>query len=295
MRRSTGSRSAGGCRQEGSRGFSVSRDRFLWVSRSAMGGSVIEGSLGLFTPRSRLVERCAAVSTNSPTCRPGQCRRQFRYDGNQNLLGFGEELRHIVGITELARLAEQGEGFPCAEHQIIRDGCLIVDPHRPPPPSTLGTLERSSHMPCQRRVIYCNIKRKLKGCAVTVDGSRTRPVMADRVAAIPIDRRLAHRIEDAAPRRCQLGHFDHGAWVALVQKIDEWPAWGFAPLVDRPAVHNRPIEQFVIVLRPARPVLQALMPSGEKVAIHAGVVSRCWINSSWTSPELASAMVRWMS
>src|SRR6516162_1421498 len=151
------------------------------------------------------------------------------------------------------------------------------------------------HAASEMRHLTHSVKKKLKGCVVTNEGSPARPVAADRVAAIPIDRRLAHRIEDAAPRRCQLGHFDHGAWVALVQKIDEWPAWGFAPLADRPAVLDRPNEQFVIVLRPARPVLQALMPSGEKVAIHAGVVSRCWINSSWTSPELASAMVRWMS
>src|SRR6516164_1656300 len=160
MRRSTGSRSAGGCRQEGSRGFSVSRDRFLWVSRSAIGGSVIEGSLGLFTRGRRSAERCTAVSANSPARRSGQRPRQFRDDGNQNLLGFGEELRHIVGITELTRLAEQGEGFPGAEHQIVRDGRLIIDPHRPPPPSALGTRRGSSRMPRQRCVTY---RIKLKG------------------------------------------------------------------------------------------------------------------------------------
>jgi len=62
-------------------------------------------------------------------------------------------------------------------------------------------------MPRQRRVTYrIKLKRKLKDRVAMVDGSPMRPVVADRIAALPIDGRGAHRVEDAAPGRRQLGH-----------------------------------------------------------------------------------------
>ncbi len=75
-------------------------------------------------------------------------------------------------------------------------------------------------MPRQRRVTN---RIKLKGYAVTGNGSPARPVVADRITAIPIDRRSAHCIEDAAARRRQLGHLDYSAGVALVpgMTVDE--------------------------------------------------------------------------
>src|SRR5215472_10685065 len=111
---------------------------------------------------------------------------------------------------------------------------------------------------------------RLKGCAVADVGSAAGPVVTDRMTAVPIDRRLADRIEDLAARRRQLGHLDHRAGMALVQKIDERPARSLAALADYPAVLDGPVEPLVIVFGPARPVLQTLVPGGEKVAVHAG-------------------------
>src|SRR5271166_279351 len=110
---------------------------------------------------------------------------------------------------------------------------------------------------------------RLKRCTVTGTGSPARPVVAHRVAAVPIDRCLAHCIEDTSTGWCQLSHLDHGAGVALVQKIDERTAWGLPALAYPPTVLDGPVEPLVIILGPARPVLQALVPGREKLPVNA--------------------------
>jgi hypothetical protein len=83
-----------------------------------------------------------------------------------------------------------------------------------------------------------------------------------RIGSLPSQPTAASRTASKIRRRV-------GVSSAISITVPGWPSWGFAPLADRPAVLDRPIEQFVIVHRPARPVLQALVPSGEKIAIHA--------------------------
>jgi hypothetical protein len=62
--------------------------------------------------------------------------------------------------------------------------------------------------------------------------------------------------------------------VAFVEEIDKGPARALAALADDPAVLDRAVEQLVVVLGPARPVLQPLMTGREKIAVHArGVVT----------------------
>src|SRR5437868_13115118 len=84
-----------------------------------------------------------------------------------------------------------------------------------------------------------------------------RPVLADRVASVPADRRLAHRVEDAHAGRRRLGHLDNRAGVAFVEEIDEGTPRRVALLADLPAARQRAFADLMIVLRPARPVLHA--------------------------------------
>ena len=51
-----------------------------------------------------------------------------------------------------------------------------------------------------------------------------RPSGADRVVAVPPDRRLAHRVEDAPAHRRGMRHLDGRAGMALVAEIHEAPA-----------------------------------------------------------------------
>src|SRR5258705_11865540 len=96
-----------------------------------------------------------------------------------------------------------------------------------------------------------------------------RPVLPDRVASVPADRRLAHRVEDAHPGRRRLGHFDDRAGMAFVQEVDERSARRVALLADLPAARQRTLADPIVVLRPARPLLHARMPGAEKVAVAA--------------------------
>src|ERR1700680_1613774 len=64
------------------------------------------------------------------------------------------------------------------------------------------------------------------------DMSPARPVVADRVASVPTGGGFADRVEDAAPRRGHLGHFDDRAGMALVEEIDERDTRGLAALAD---------------------------------------------------------------
>jgi hypothetical protein len=57
--------------------------------------------------------------------------------------------------------------------------------------------------------------------------------------------------------------------VAFVAQIYERSARAFALLADRIAVRQRAPQVGLVVDRPAGPVLHALMPGGEEVAVHA--------------------------
>src|SRR5436305_2723273 len=103
--------------------------------------------------------------------------------------------------------------------------------------------------------------------------SALRPFVADWIAAVPADRRLAHRIEDAHAGRGRLGHLDHCAGMTFGQKIDKGPARRVALLTDLPAALERPFADLVIVLGPTRPVLHSLMAAREKIAVEAGAVA----------------------
>src|SRR5258707_4859451 len=100
--------------------------------------------------------------------------------------------------------------------------------------------------------------------------SPARPVPADRVASVPAGGCFADRIEDAAPRRGQLGHLDDCAGMTLVEEIDERAARALAALADRPAVLHGPVEQLIVVLGPARPMLHRLVTGRDKLPIDAG-------------------------
>jgi hypothetical protein len=121
-------------------------------------------------------------------------------------------------------------------------------------------------MPRQRRVTDCF---RLKGYRIPNEDLPVRPLMTDWAAAIPIDCGFTHCIEDATADRRQFGHLDHGAGVAFIRKIDKRSARCFTPLPYCPTLLNRPIDELVIVLGPARLVLQTLVTGGKKVAIHA--------------------------
>src|SRR5204863_8302589 len=95
--------------------------------------------------------------------------------------------------------------------------------------------------------------------------SALRPFVADWIAAVPADRRLAHRGEDAHAGRGRLGHLDHCAGMTLVQEIDKGSARRVALLADLPAALERPFADLVVVLGPARPMLHSLMPGAEKI------------------------------
>src|ERR1700730_2384508 len=99
------------------------------------------------------------------------------------------------------------------------------------------------------------------------------PVHPDRVAAVPADRRLAHRVEDAHPGRRRLGDLDDRARMAFIEKIDERPARRVALLADLPAAVERALADLMVVFGPARPVLDPLMAGGEKVAVEARAVA----------------------
>ena len=100
-----------------------------------------------------------------------------------------------------------------------------------------------------------------------------RPLAADWIAAVPADSSVADRIKNAHPCGCGVRHLDHRARVALVAEIDKTAARTVAFLADRAAGGQGALVDLVIVLWPARPMLHALVPSGEEVAIHAGRIA----------------------
>ena len=100
-----------------------------------------------------------------------------------------------------------------------------------------------------------------------------RPLAADWIAAIPTDSSVADRIEDTHPCGRGVRHLDHRSRVALIAEIDKTAARTIALLADRVAGRQGALVDLVIVLWPARPMLHALMPSGEEVAIHAGRIA----------------------
>src|SRR5438270_2105137 len=103
--------------------------------------------------------------------------------------------------------------------------------------------------------------------------SALRPFVADRIAAVPADRRRAHRIEDAHAGRGRLGHLDHRARMTFVQKIDKGSARRVALLTDLPAALERPFADLVVILGPTRPVLHSLMAGAEKISVEARAVA----------------------
>src|SRR5262249_37897475 len=97
-----------------------------------------------------------------------------------------------------------------------------------------------------------------------------RPAPADRVAAVPADGGGADRVEDPAARLGHVGHLDHRSGMAFVPEIDEAAARAVALLADRVPRPKRLLQDVVVVDRPARPVLHALVTGSEEIAIHAG-------------------------
>src|ERR1043165_4556566 len=103
--------------------------------------------------------------------------------------------------------------------------------------------------------------------------SALRPLVADWIAPVPADRRFADRIEDAHAGRGRLGHFDHCAGMAFVQKIDERASGCVALLTDLPAALQGVLADCVVVLGPARPVLHSLMAGGQEVSVEARAIA----------------------
>src|SRR5437763_7250626 len=97
--------------------------------------------------------------------------------------------------------------------------------------------------------------------------SALRPFVADWIAAVPADRRLAHRGEDAHAGRGRLGHLDHCAGMTLVQEIDKGSARRVALLADLPADIERPFAELVVVRGPARPVLHFMILGGVSIEL----------------------------
>src|SRR3990172_2205844 len=104
-------------------------------------------------------------------------------------------------------------------------------------------------------------------------GHSGRLLPADGIAAVPALGDRADLVEGAAARRRQVRHLDHRAWMALVPEIDEAPAGAVALLTRRVAAGERPLVQRVVVLGPARPVLQPLVPGRQEVTVHAGGIA----------------------
>src|SRR4051812_44685791 len=76
------------------------------------------------------------------------------------------------------------------------------------------------------------LHRPASGLAEADTGS-TRPLGADRIAAVPACRSGTDRVENAHPRGRRVRHLDHRAWMALVAEIDEAAARAVALLADR--------------------------------------------------------------
>jgi hypothetical protein len=92
----------------------------------------------------RFAERRETVALIRAACRPCQCRH-FQHDRGQDRFGFGQKLRHIIVVTAIVRLAEQGDGFPSAEHQVVGNGGLLLVGILCLAPGALGT--PWSHLP----------------------------------------------------------------------------------------------------------------------------------------------------
>jgi hypothetical protein len=90
---------------------------------------VIEGCLPRLNSDSSFPEQLTSAITNAWARRPRQCGH-FQYDGDQDRLGFPQQLCQAGHVTTLASLSEQCDRLPYAEHQVIGDGILIVIMHR---------------------------------------------------------------------------------------------------------------------------------------------------------------------
>src|SRR4029077_10579765 len=78
-----------------------------------------------------------------------------------------------------------------------------------------------------------------------------RPVHADGIAAVPVQRGLAHLIKGAHAHGRRLRHLNDRAGVPLIEKIDERTARGVTLLADLPTGCQRALADLMIVHRPA--------------------------------------------
>src|SRR5262249_49968295 len=100
-------------------------------------------------------------------------------------------------------------------------------------------------------------------------GSRG-PLAAYGIATVPALSGRADLVEDAAARRREVGHLDDRAWMPLLGEVHEPPAGAIALLADGVAVGEGAFVARVVILGPARPVLQPLAPGGQEIPPHAG-------------------------
>src|SRR3984893_7538795 len=78
-----------------------------------------------------------------------------------------------------------------------------------------------------------------------------RPVHADGIASVPVQRGLTHLIKDAHADGRRLRHLNDRAGVPLIEKIDERTARGVTLLADLPTGCQRALADLMIVHRPA--------------------------------------------
>src|ERR1700730_10359036 len=78
-----------------------------------------------------------------------------------------------------------------------------------------------------------------------------RPVHADGIASVPVQRGLTHLIKDAYAHGRRLRHLNDRAGVPLIEKIDERAARCVTLLADLPTGCQRALADLVVVHRPA--------------------------------------------
>src|SRR6516165_2451754 len=96
-----------------------------------------------------------------------------------------------------------------------------------------------------------------------------RPLAPDRIVAVPSGCGDADCVEDTHPCGRRMRHLNDRPRVAFIAEIDEPTPRAVTLLSHRVAGRQGPLINLVIVFRPARPMLHALMPGGQEVAVHA--------------------------
>src|SRR4029453_15008785 len=104
-------------------------------------------------------------------------------------------------------------------------------------------------------------------CSLQVKSGR--PLATDRIVAVPSGRGDSDRVKDAHPCGCRVRHLNDSPRGVFIAEIDETTPRAVALLSHRVAGSQGAPVNLVIVLRPARPMLHALMAGGKEVAVHA--------------------------